>query len=181
LERFDSGGKEIRVEIFGRNSNLGAPSVIVLHGATGVEFANRFIAGLAESISDQGFVVYLVHYFDRTGSRYADDSTISFGFRSALTWPPLRRFKTRALPLPSFSRAGLTKILCATRGMAHRSSSSTEGRTPARLWAKSAASRKRSNAWVVRPMHIYPSEGHIMSLPAYGDVVQRSVAFLQRH
>jgi carboxymethylenebutenolidase len=83
LERFQSGGKEIRVETFGGNARRSTPSVIVLHGATGVEFANRFIANLAESIAAQGFVVHLVHYFDRTGTSYADDATIK---RSSADW-----------------------------------------------------------------------------------------------
>jgi dipeptidyl aminopeptidase/acylaminoacyl peptidase len=30
-------------------------------------------------------------------------------------------------------------------------------------------------------MHVYPNEGHIMSLPTYADIVQRSVNFLHRN
>ena len=74
LDYFKSGGQEIRVETFAGNTT--APSIIVLHGATGVEFANRFIAVLAHGLAIQGFSVHLVHYFDRTGAHYADDATI---------------------------------------------------------------------------------------------------------
>ena len=63
LETFESGGKEIRIETFTDTAFRDAPSIIVLHGATGVEFANRFIANLAQSFAGQGFVVHLVHYF----------------------------------------------------------------------------------------------------------------------
>lgn len=82
---FLSGGKEIRVENFqpkGRKL-VNLPSIVVLHGAPGVAFANEFIAGLAQQFSEQGFVVHLVHYFDRTGTRYADDATIG---RSSALW-----------------------------------------------------------------------------------------------
>lgn len=30
-------------------------------------------------------------------------------------------------------------------------------------------------------VHVYPNEGHVMSLPAYADVVERSVRFLREH
>src|SRR5688572_13447477 len=76
IDRFEVAGKTIRLETFKSRTAADAPSVIVLHGSTGVEFANRFIAGMAQNFADQGFTVHLLHYFDRTGVKYADDRTI---------------------------------------------------------------------------------------------------------
>ncbi len=83
LETFQSGGKTIKVETFFPKDAESAPSIIVLHGATGIETANRFIALLAQGIASQGFVTHLVHYFDRTGTQYADDETMRL---SAQEW-----------------------------------------------------------------------------------------------
>ncbi|MGA9642749.1 MAG: dienelactone hydrolase family protein [Terriglobales bacterium] len=73
---FESGGKSIRMEAYvPANGSASAtfPAVIALHGAGGgVEGMERFAGLLAE----QGFAVYVLHYFDRTGTEYADRPTI---------------------------------------------------------------------------------------------------------
>ncbi len=65
---FQSGGKPIRLHAYLPEAPGRLPAVLALHGAGGnVAGMERYAAALAE----QGFAVYLLHYFDRTG----DDST----------------------------------------------------------------------------------------------------------
>ena len=53
------------------------PAVLALHGAAGMlpEWTN-----LPRSSPTQGFAVYVLHYFDRTDTQYADKPTILRNF-----------------------------------------------------------------------------------------------------
>jgi dienelactone hydrolase len=208
LECFQSGGKEIRVETFGASARRSTPSVIVLHGATGVEFANRFIANLAESIATQGFVVHLVHYFDRTGSRYADESTIK---RYSSDWLQTvhesaafvrKRRPGAAIGFFGYSLGGylaaaetvhnkdIDAAVILAGGLDENSARTAQHGAPVLILHGGADTRvpvneaRRLEAVLKRlgrapKMHVYPHEGHIMSLAAYADIVQRSIEFLQ--
>jgi hypothetical protein len=66
---FQSGGKPIRLDAY-LPETLGAPvpAVIALHGAGGnVSGMERYASMLAA----EGFAVYFLHYFDRTGTESA--------------------------------------------------------------------------------------------------------------
>jgi len=75
---FDSGGKSIRMDCFVPSSNGDRfPAVISLHGSGGG------YAGMSEParlLAQQGFAVYILHYFDRTGTTFADKQTIFKNF-----------------------------------------------------------------------------------------------------
>jgi dipeptidyl aminopeptidase/acylaminoacyl peptidase len=74
---FDSGGKAIRLDALVPSDNGSFPAVIALHGAGGgVNGMGKYAMLLAE----QGFAVYILHYFDRTGSGSADKATILRNF-----------------------------------------------------------------------------------------------------
>jgi carboxymethylenebutenolidase len=78
---FDSGGKPIRVDSFlpgGKGERF--PAVVALHGSGG-GFAT--MSEPAELLASQGFAVYVLHYFDRTGTSIADKETI---FRNFPLW-----------------------------------------------------------------------------------------------
>jgi carboxymethylenebutenolidase len=67
---FDSGGKNIRLDCFlpdatGRRF----PAVIGLHGSGG---GHASMADPANLLAEQGFAVYVLHYFDRTGTTEID-------------------------------------------------------------------------------------------------------------
>jgi dienelactone hydrolase len=63
---FDSGGKNIRLDCFLPTANgQRFPAVIGLHGSGG---GNAGMADPANLLAGQGFAVYLLHYFDRTGT-----------------------------------------------------------------------------------------------------------------
>jgi dienelactone hydrolase len=78
---FESGGKAIRMDFYlpaGNGHKL--PAVIGLHGSGGGHATMADPAGL---LAEQGFAVYVLHYFDRTGTESADRQTI---FRNFPAW-----------------------------------------------------------------------------------------------
>jgi carboxymethylenebutenolidase len=78
---FESGGKSIRIDAYLPDSaNAPLPAIIVLHGAGGNVAGMERYAGV---LAAQGFAVYLLHYFDRTGTQYADKQII---FRNFPLW-----------------------------------------------------------------------------------------------
>ncbi|HZP64438.1 MAG TPA: dienelactone hydrolase family protein [Terriglobales bacterium] len=67
---FESGGKQIRVDCFFPAENgRRFPAVIGLHGSGGGHLS---MAEPASLLAGQGFAVYVLHYFDRTGTTYVD-------------------------------------------------------------------------------------------------------------
>src|SRR5215467_3678988 len=78
---FQSGGKAIRVDSFEPAVNSHRlPAVIGLHGSGG---GHGTMADPASLLAEQGFAVYVLHYFDRTGTEWADKPTI---FRHFPVW-----------------------------------------------------------------------------------------------
>jgi carboxymethylenebutenolidase len=77
---FQSGGKPIRLDAYLPATTTSSPAVIALYGAGGdVEGMHKYASLLAE----QGFAVYVLHYFDRTGTQFADKQII---FRNFPLW-----------------------------------------------------------------------------------------------
>jgi dienelactone hydrolase len=66
---FVSGGKRIPVERFEPRGAGKRPAVILLHGVGGLDAAGPIYRGVASRLADHGFVVVLVHYLERTGTR----------------------------------------------------------------------------------------------------------------
>jgi dienelactone hydrolase len=78
---FESGGKSIRLDAYLPDSPTASlPAVIALYGAGGNVSGMERYAGV---LAAQGFAVYLLHYFDRTGTQYADKQII---FRNFPLW-----------------------------------------------------------------------------------------------
>jgi carboxymethylenebutenolidase len=78
---FESGGKEIRLDCFLPSANgTRFPAVIGLHGSGGGHVS---MAEPANMLAAQGFAVYVLHYFDRTGTTEADRATM---FRHFPVW-----------------------------------------------------------------------------------------------
>lgn len=72
---FTSGGRQIGVQAW-RARLPQAPAILVLHGAGVVDAGYQYIALLGQKIAAHGFHAFLVEYFDRTGTSYANDATI---------------------------------------------------------------------------------------------------------
>ena len=68
---FTSDGHNIPVDVITPGGNGRHPAVLVLHGSTGMwdPVHNRY----AQQFSRFGYVVFLVHYFERTGTARATD------------------------------------------------------------------------------------------------------------
>jgi carboxymethylenebutenolidase len=67
---FESGGKNIRLDCFLPTGHaLRFPAVIGLHGSGG---GHAGMADPANLLAEQGFAVYVLHYFDRTGTEEID-------------------------------------------------------------------------------------------------------------
>lgn len=67
---FDSGGKNIRLDCFLPSADgRRLPAVIGLHGSGGGHASMAEPAGL---LAGQGFAVYVLHYFERTGTTEID-------------------------------------------------------------------------------------------------------------
>jgi dipeptidyl aminopeptidase/acylaminoacyl peptidase len=79
---FESGGRKIGVEVFEPADARQAPAILVLHGAGGMDYGNKYVRQLATAFASNGYTTLLVHYFDRTGTRYASDETIRPNFES---------------------------------------------------------------------------------------------------
>jgi carboxymethylenebutenolidase len=78
---FESGGKAIRMDSFLPAANgHKLPAVIGLHGSGG---GHATMSDPATLLAEQGFAVYVLHYFDRTGTEWADKPTI---FRHFPAW-----------------------------------------------------------------------------------------------
>jgi carboxymethylenebutenolidase len=75
---FESGGKSVRLDAYLPETPGGpVPAVVALYGAGGnVSGMERY----ASTLAAQGFAVYLLHYFDRTGTESADKPTILRNF-----------------------------------------------------------------------------------------------------
>lgn len=72
---FASGGASITVERFDAAGGGARPAVILLHGADGLTFGERYRT-VARLLAGTGYHVFLIHYLDRTGESRANYSTI---------------------------------------------------------------------------------------------------------
>ena len=78
---FGSGDKSIRLDAYlPDNPTAPLPAVIALYGAGGNVSGMERYAGV---LASHGFAVYLLHYFDRTGTEFADKQVI---FRNFPLW-----------------------------------------------------------------------------------------------
>jgi carboxymethylenebutenolidase len=209
VRKFRSGAKEIRIETYGpAEAEDGWPSIVALHGATGIEFANRFIAVLAQEFAAEGFLVHLVHYFDRTGSVYASDDVIK---RSSHHWlstiedalafirreHPGSKIGLFGYSLGGYLAAaqvvrddGVATAVILSGGLDEESARLARWHAPT-LILHGGADRRVPLAEAQRlestlrslggtpEVHVYPGEGHLMSFSAYADVVARAGAFFQ--
>jgi carboxymethylenebutenolidase len=71
--KFSSGGKDIAVDRFAPREPGQYPALVVLHAVDGLDGACAgFYRDAARGYAARGYVILLVHYFDRTGNTAAD-------------------------------------------------------------------------------------------------------------
>jgi carboxymethylenebutenolidase len=76
-ESFPSSGKKIRLERFSPAVPGRYPAVIVLYGAAGMTARGEAFRDYGRRLADNGFVAFLLHYFDATDSATAGDLPVS--------------------------------------------------------------------------------------------------------
>jgi carboxymethylenebutenolidase len=69
-EAFNSGGKRIRVESFIPERPGRYPAVLVLYGSGGSVAGKAELEQFAQALAEQRTAVFLVHYFNRTGTLF---------------------------------------------------------------------------------------------------------------
>ncbi len=73
---YTSGGKKIRVETWLPKDQLPHPAVLVLYGSGGNLLGKKDMTSVAKRLAGEGFSVFLIHYFNRTGTIAALDKQI---------------------------------------------------------------------------------------------------------
>jgi dienelactone hydrolase len=117
---FESGSRKIRAD---RYAPVGTPShraVIVLYGAGGMVFDGPSMKRVARALAAAGDTVYLLHYYNRTGSIVALDSTMRAHFgewlatlRDGIAWVHGREGK-KPVGIYGYSLGGFLAIAAAS-------------------------------------------------------------------
>ena len=73
---FESGGKKIEVDRYLPKGDGKRPAIVVLHGADGFSFLGGIhYKAMARAMARNGYAAYLVHYFNRTDTKFGDFKT----------------------------------------------------------------------------------------------------------
>jgi dienelactone hydrolase len=75
-ESFMSGGRRISVETFVPRGPGRFPAVLVLHSSAGTLFGKKELERFSRAVAERGMVAFMVRYFDRTGTIFANDQKI---------------------------------------------------------------------------------------------------------
>ena len=78
-------GHDIRADLFEQADGRPHPAILVLHGAGGMLFDGPEMRRVASRLAADGNSVYLVHYFESTGTLFARDATMQKNFETWLT------------------------------------------------------------------------------------------------
>lgn len=75
-----AGGSNVGVTVFESAEGSSKPAVLVLHGAGGLLFDGPEMRRVSRHLAAKGHPVYMVHYFNSTGTLVALDSTMQKHF-----------------------------------------------------------------------------------------------------
>ena len=75
-----SGGHRIRIDRYTTSGSGKRPAILVLHGAGGTLLDGPEMRRVARQLTQAGNPVYLVHYFNRTGTIFGFDSGMQKNF-----------------------------------------------------------------------------------------------------
>lgn len=193
----------ITVDRFGAAGSQ--PTIVLLYGSDGLTNNGRYEFA-AQTIASAGYTVLLPRYFEATGdsrARYGEIQTKFPAWRQALETVLADRPASARFGLVGFSLGGALALGLAARSPKIRAVVDFFGFEPAGLGdggklpptlilhgaadrvvpAANAASIERvirSQGGIVES-HIYPGEGHGLSLSSLPDAVGRAKTFLQRH
>lgn len=206
---FQSGGRSVTAQEFLPRSAGRYPAVLALYGSGGIR------EGLADQPSKlmaaQGYSVFLVHYFDRTGTVRADPQTTQTNFPlwmaavgDAITFASRHAsVDANRIALLGFSLGGYLALSVASLDPRVRAVVDFFGGMPEELQGftrmpptlilhgeqdrvvpVSEAIRLQQlleRAGIPYEMKLYPNAGHLFSGMQWIDAAQRTVQFLRKH
>ena len=119
---FESGGRKIRADRYSPMGTRSHRTVIVLYGAGGMVFDGPSMRRVARTLAEAGDTVYLLHYYNRTGTIVALDSTMQKHFaewietlRDGIVWVHDREENgARPIGLYGYSLGGFLAIAAAS-------------------------------------------------------------------
>jgi dienelactone hydrolase len=119
---FESGGRKIRADRYSPAGTQSHRTVIVLYGAGGMVFDGPSMRRVARALADAGDTAYLLHYYNRTGTIVALDSTMQAHFeewlksvRDGIAWVHGREENgARPIGLYGYSLGGFLAIAAAS-------------------------------------------------------------------
>ena len=119
---FESGGRNIRADRYSPTGTRSGRTIIVLYGAGGMVFDGPSMRRVARALTDAGDTVYLLHYYNRTGTIVARDARIERHFkewaetvRDGIVWVQGREGKgARPIGLYGYSLGGFLAIVAAS-------------------------------------------------------------------
>lgn len=208
---FTSGSVPITVERFEAAGGGTRPAVILLHGADGMTYPERYHAG-ARCVASGGYHVFLVHYLDRTGERRAAFSSLLRNFPTwsatvsdAIAWvgrqPGVASSRVGlvgvslggSLALTAAAQDPRVAVLIDYFGFVPQPLAATLRRLPPTLILHGAADpvvpvanaydleRLAKRAGAPYEIKVYEGQGHGFYGAAEADANGRVVAFLDRH
>jgi dipeptidyl aminopeptidase/acylaminoacyl peptidase len=71
---YDFEGRKIETMVYEPQRQGSFPALVVVHGSSGP--VSSFVGPYAQQLANLGYVVFLVHYFDATGTTWASFSSI---------------------------------------------------------------------------------------------------------
>ena len=208
---FQSGGETIAVDTFPAGAPAPRPTLLMLHGADGLNSNTEYREG-ARRVAGAGYQVHLVHYLDRTGERRASFSTLFQNFTPWMnTVEDALTFASRhpgadpqrigiigislgaALGLAVSSTDRRVKALVDYFGPLPQGAIASTSRLPPTLVLHGAADPivPVANAYAVEALlrqqnvpheiKVYPGQGHGFRGAAEDDATRRALAFLERY
>ncbi len=207
-ERFETEGQSIPIDRYLPDAGGTFPAVIGLHGSGGLHSS---FGEPARMLAAHGFAVFVPHYFERTGTGWANDPIIRYEFptwmktvRDAITFASgtpgvdpnrvgLLGFSLGAylaLSVGSLDErvkavidyfGGLPEEFCGTKRMPPVLILHGDADSVVPVSEAKKLDRVLRVLEVEHEKYIYPGAGHVFSGFAMIDAAQRTLAFLQKH
>ncbi len=190
---FQSAGHKIEADLYASQGTKSRRTIIVMHGAGGMLFDGPRMRPVAEALAVAGDTVYLLHYFDRTGTFYARDPVMQEHFddwlgtvRDAIAWVQEREGKAR-IGVYGYSLGAFLAVAAASdnprvgaiteqAGGMWNSQEQRVGKMPRVLMIHGLADQRVPFAKYAQPLlrvlherggkvetHFFPGEGHVFS------------------
>lgn len=203
-----SEGRPVTIDRFLPQGRGPFPAVIALHGSGG---SHAWAAEPARMLAGRGFGVFVLHYFERTGTDWADDRSIRQHFPTwmktigdAITYAGQQpQVDRERIALLGFSLGGYLALSVASMDPRVKAVVEYFGGLPEELTnfrqmpptlilhgdadpvVPVAEAHKLQSlferAGTAYDMKIYPGQGHSFSGPAMWDAGMRTLNFLNQH